>query len=209
MSDAPKPPEPAYRPEIGGDTSQVPAAAAIEPEPEPGPPGGSTEPQPGASPAGQSPRGGRRTAAVILAVVLGALGLLCVGGLGVGFFLYRQVSEPDRSTPTVVVRQYLDVVLNERDDQRARLFTCRSDAGLESVRQLRNDIQAKEAQYHVTVRTSPEDFNAQQSGASARVSARLRLSVSANGTFQEQLQTWSFSLRKESGWRVCGARQTS
>jgi hypothetical protein len=145
----------------------------------------------------------------VLASVLGGLAVLCVGGLGTGYLLYQKVSEPDRSTPGVVVRQYLDATLNERDDNRARLFTCRGTTGLAPVQALRDDNESKEKQYNVGIRVNPEGFVTRQSGSNATVDVKLRLSVSTNGTFQEQIQSWRFTLKRESGWRVCGGEQLS
>jgi hypothetical protein len=209
VSDEPKPSESSPELESGVDgTPALPGVTSASTLP--------TEPSgedTGAKPdGGEPPRpAGRRgrTVAIVLAVVLGVVSLLCVGGLGTGYLFYRQVSEPDRSTPGVVLRQYLDVTLNERDDGRARLFTCHDAAGLAPVQQLRDDMRSKETQYGITIRTSPEGFDTRQSGTSADVDVKLRLSVSANGTFQEQIQGWRFSLKKESGWRVCAGKQTS
>lgn len=196
-------PQPIPQPPGEVDAEQPPGEVDAEQPPgevdaEPAPDGG--EPKP-------APRSRRRTLGIVLASVLGAVAVLCVGGLGTGYLLYRKVSEPDRSTPGVVVRQYLDATLNQRDDSRAHLFTCRSSTGLAPVHALRDDNLSKEKQYNVTIRVNPEGFETRQSGNNATVDVKLRLSVSANGTFQEQIQSWRFTLRRESGWRVCGGEQ--
>jgi hypothetical protein len=180
VSDAPKPPEPSHEPDQDVDEPPVDAEAS--------------KPVPGR-------RG--RTVAMVLAAVLGTLTVLCAGGIGAAYFFYQRASEPDRSTPGVVVRQYLEATLNDRDDARSRLFTCRNATGLAQVGQLRDDIKSREAQFGVTIRTSPEGFDTQQSGNNANVEVKIRLSVAANGTFQEQIQNWRFALKNESGWRVC------
>jgi hypothetical protein len=208
VSDEPKSPEPSHQPESGVDEASDPPVGPSASVAHVQQPGEGAEPTPDTAKAEPPTGRRRRTVAVILAVVLGGLTVLCVGGLGAGYLFYRQVSEPDRSTPGVVLRQYLDVTLNERDDGRARLFTCRDAAGLEQVRQLRDDMKSKETQYGVTIRTTPESFDTHQAGTNARVGVKLRLSVSTNGTFQEQIQDWTFSLKNESGWRVCGAQRS-
>src|SRR5689334_3809624 len=106
--------------------ARQPATGEIGAEPAPG----AGEQAPGAGEQAPASRSRGRTLRIVLASVLGGLAVLCVGGLGTGYLLYRKVSEPDRSTPGVVVRQYLDATLNERDDNRAGLFTCRSTTGL-------------------------------------------------------------------------------
>jgi hypothetical protein len=164
---------------------------------------------PGAGEPTPAPRSRGRTLRIVLASVLGAVAVLCVGGLGTGYLLYRNASEPDRSTPGVVVRQYLNATLNDRDDSRARLFTCRNASGLSPVHALRDDNESKEKQFNVTISVNPEGFDTQQSGDNATVGVKLRLSVSTNGTFQEQIQSWRFTLKRESGWRVCSGEQTT
>jgi hypothetical protein len=201
VTDAPNPSEPAHQPVSG-----VPAQPG--PQSIPQPPGEvDGAPAPDDGEPKPAPRRRGRTLRIVLASVLGAVAVLCVGGLGTGYLLYRKVSEPDRSTPGVVVRQYLDAALNQRDDSRARLFTCRGSTGLAPVQSLRDDNLSKEKQYNVSIRVNPEGFETRQSGSNATVDVKLRLSVSANGTFQEQIQSWRFTLRRESGWRVCGGEQ--
>jgi hypothetical protein len=205
VSDAPKHSEPSRQPDgavegaparYAGPTSALPAAG--QPGTADGPPAGPGAPKPSRT---------GRTVAIVIAAVLATMTVLCIGGLGAGYLLYRHVSEPDRSTPGVTLRQYLEATLNDRDDSRARLFTCRDASGLTAVRQLRDDLESTETQHGVSIRTAPEDFETRTSGARATVGVKLRLSVSSNGTFQEQIQSWTFSLRKESGWRVCAGEQ--
>jgi hypothetical protein len=225
VTDAPTPPGPSHQPDNGVDNtpvssvpvssvpvSSVPVSSVPEArQPAPDEVGTDAESGPESeSPPGETPperATGRRgrVIAIVLAAVLGGLTVLCVGGAGIGLLLYRKASEPDRSTPGVVLRQYLDTTLNDRDDSRARQFTCRNSTGLGPVLQLRDDNMSKEKQYNVSIRTSPEGFQVQESGDRADVAVKLRLSVSTNGTFQEQIQTWRFTLRHESGWRVCSA----
>ncbi|NJC69191.1 hypothetical protein HC031_05585 [Planosporangium thailandense] len=193
MSDAPKPPEPSYRPEIGGDTPDAPAAASTEP---------------GTASEVRSPRRRGRTVGIVLAVVLGALGALCVGGAGVGFFWYRQVSEPDRSTPTVAVDQYLNATFIARDDGRARLFTCKAPESISEAQSLLHDVQQKERQFGVHIAVSWESLKASTAGDSATVNGVVRLNTTIQGNPQEEIQHWQFAVSHRSGWRVCDARRT-
>jgi hypothetical protein len=207
VTDAPKPPEPANQPEIGVPAQPMPPPPSIPQARQPSAGEVDAEPAPGAGEPTPAPRSRGRTLRIVLASVLGALAVLCVGGLGTGYLLYRKVSEPDRSTPGVVVRQYVNATLNDRDDSRARLFTCRNSSGLAPVRALRDDNESKEKQFNVTISVNPEGFDTRQSGDNATVDVKLRLSVSTNGTFQEQIQSWRFTLKRESGWRVCSGEK--
>src|SRR5215831_13046707 len=47
---------------------------------------------------------------LVLAAVLAAVPLLCVGGLFIGFHLYDDATRPDRGTPAVTVQNYLQAV---------------------------------------------------------------------------------------------------
>ena len=153
-------------------------------------------------------RGRRRVAGLILAVVAGVAAVVCLGSLVTGFFVYRKISEPARTTPGVTLRQYLDATLDQRDDDRADQFTCRATS-LTPVRQLRDDLEGKEKQFGVSITSAPEDIDSKVAGKTATVGVKLRLSVSTNGTFQEQIQTWRFTMRDESGWRVCSGQRLS
>ena len=62
---------------------------------------------------------------VVFAVVLAAAPLLCLGAIPLAFHSYDTATRPDRSTPDVVVHNYLQAFLVDRDDAAARQF----DAG--------------------------------------------------------------------------------
>jgi hypothetical protein len=141
--------------------------------------------------------------AIVLAVVLGGLAVLCVGGLGVGYLFYRQVSEPDRKTPAVVVEQFVEATFNERDHSRARLFTC-PNAQLGELDQLMSDLRARESQFNTRFTVQTANLNVHTKGGFAAVDAELQLSTSVS----RSTQLWQFDMKNESGWRVCGAQQT-
>jgi hypothetical protein len=198
----PKGPEPSPQPD-----DHVEARPSIPGQrPPEAPTSGTGAPPPAVKPA-KDPERRKRTVRTALIVVAGVAALLCLGGLGSAYFLYRKVSEPDRATPGVVLRQYLEAKLNDRDDSRANLFVCRGATNLSPVERLREDIESRESQFGAKIRTSPQGFDSQQSGADATVGVKLRLGVTVDQTFQEQIQNWRFVMKNQSGWRVCSAEQ--
>jgi hypothetical protein len=194
----------ARRPEVGGIPRQP---DAVWPETDQAPADSEAATEGAAAPPAKRTRG--QVIRLVLAVVVGVVAVLCIGGAVTGFFVYRKISEPDRSTPGVSLRQYLDAELNQRDDSRAGLFTCRDASGLGPVQALRADLESKERQFHVTITASPEGFDPKISDSTASVAVKVRLSVSQNGSFQEEIQTWRFAMRNQSGWRVCAGQQLS
>src|SRR5205814_1869178 len=53
----------------------------------------------------------RRAFIVIAALAVG----LCLGGVAITYALYDKATTPDRSSPILVVRQYLSATFDERD----------------------------------------------------------------------------------------------
>ncbi len=144
----------------------------------------------------------------MLLVMAAVVAVTCTGVLGTGYFLYYKASEPDRSTPTVVVRQYLEAVLNEHSDQLAARFSCDSvDDG--ELRALVKDVKDREERFGITIRPSWENFQSTTDGRKATVQLDLRLSTTVDGVAQREVQRWEFGLVNRSGWRVCSAKRIS
>jgi hypothetical protein len=227
VSDAPKHPEPSRQPDeavegapaqFTGPTSAPPAAG--QPGTADGPPAGPDAPaapdQP-PSPEGQLPAGPGaptpsrtgRTVAIVVAAVLATVTVLCIGGLGAGYLIYRHVSEPDRSTPGVVTRQYLQATFDDRDKSKASQFTCGPPSDIGSIEQTLTDIISREQRFNIHITVGWENFDAQQNKTAANVKVRLKIEVpEENGQPSESFQQWSFALRHQgSGWRVCGAQR--
>jgi hypothetical protein len=145
---------------------------------------------------------------LVLLVILAVVGVTCVGGAGAGYFLYYKASEPDRSTPTVVVRQYLEAVLNQRSDQLAARFSCDGiDDG--ELRALMKDVKDREQRFGIAIRPSWENFQATTNGGNGKVAFDLRLSTTVDGVAQREVQRWEFRLINRSGWRVCKTSRIS
>jgi hypothetical protein len=192
-------PEPANGPGPGAGTPAGPGAAVPAP-----PAGGPTDAVAAERPA-TAPKPGRWR--IVVVAVAGAVALACTVALGVGYLAYDRVTQPDRSDPEVVVRNFLVATFDKRDPERGRLYAC-SRPALGEVDEMLADLERKEAQFGVHISVTSEDYTAQTGGSSSTVQARLRLAVDSGGVLQEQLQRWEFSLVRRSGWRVCGAHRT-
>ena len=126
---------------------------------------------------------------VAFVVVLGAV------GAGTLFYLYDKATAIDRSTPEVVVDQFLRATLVQRDPNRVALFICQQWSTQEA-----NDDVRPPANPNVDV--SWGNYETDRVGAAADVSVRVYLSVESNG-FQESIQSWTLHLEDQDGWRVC------
>jgi hypothetical protein len=215
-----------HQPESGNDgvpAQPAPDQVTTDGEPQPAPDGAAPAPDdaaPAPDHAGPAPDrvapapvAGRRgrVVGIVLAAVLGGLAVLCVGGLGTGYLLYRKASEPDRSTPGVVVRQYLQATFDDRDESKAARFTCTRPADIGEMQQELADIVSREKRFGIRITVGWENFTVEESKATATVGARLKIAVpEENGQPSESFQQWSFAMRHQnSGWRVCDAHRIS
>ncbi|MEU8125686.1 hypothetical protein AB0B68_00545 [Micromonospora sp. NPDC049049] len=183
------------QPPAGSQVSRVPAQRTPSEQLPPAP----------ATPAPQPPRRRTRT---VLTVVAGVLALLCLGGIATAVVWYNRASTPDRSTPDVVVANYIQSFLADRNDARASEFVCQSDLDLDALRLLRDDLVGREVRYSAKISTSWEGFAVQEQGDSANVEVDLILSAFVDGISQSDRQRWRFETRHEDGWRVCKAERS-
>jgi hypothetical protein len=152
------------------------------------------------------PRKGTRLRTVLI-VLVAVAAAVCLGGLGAGYLLYHKATEPDRSSPTVVLEQYLNAKFSTRDDVRARSLECGSP-NLGAIDAMLADLQAREQSYGITIQVSSADLNLVVTGDKATIGANLKISVpEANGGTSRSVQPWQFSLENAGGWRMCGAHQ--
>jgi len=144
----------------------------------------------------------------VLLVMAAVVAVTCTGVLGTGYFLYYKASEPDRSTPTVVVRQYLEATFNERDQSRARLFTCEDPNNFTEMSAMFSDIEDREKRGSKTITVRWEDFDSSVTGRSATVTASLIvITPSSAGASSRSIRRWEFKTENRSGWRVCDAHR--
>ncbi|MCG5452792.1 hypothetical protein [Micromonospora hortensis] len=179
------------QPPAGSQVSRVPAQRTPSEQLPPAP----------VTPAPQPPRRRMRT---VLTVVAGVLALLCLGGVATALVWYNRASTPDRSTPDVVVDNYLRAFLVDRNDVRADLFTCESGSQLEALRALRTDLLEREQRFATTITVSWGTLNVQTQGDVAAVEVTLIISARVDGMSQSDRQPWQFNTRLADGWQVCG-----
>ena len=152
-------------------------------------------------------RGGASRKRLILVLVAGIVGLLCLGGASVFFVLYDQETRIDRDEPDQVVSSYLRAYLVNRDDEQAKLLTCDGQPATPDIAALRTDVESRERQHTMRVAFSWGSLDVRTSGDQATVQTDLRRAVSDGS--EALSDTWSFDVKDKNGWRVCGASQVS
>ena len=152
-------------------------------------------------------RGRRRRWLAILGV---ASLLLCLTGSAVGYILYDRATRIDRSTPAVVVLQYVNTVFDERDFESAEVFECDSSDAQRSLRSLLEQLEEVERRFDIRVTVSTSTFATDITGSDAVVRTHLLIDVpEKDGRPSRDNQAWVFRLRDEDGWRVCKAERES
>jgi hypothetical protein len=136
---------------------------------------------------------------------------LCLVSGAVGFILYDRGTRKDRSTPTVVVFQYVDAIFDQRDPSEAELFECKDSTSRPALETLLGEIEEREQRFNIRISVSTgTNFNTSVEGTRATVVVDLVVAApEANGERSRSTQSWQFNLRDEEGWRVCDARRAS
>jgi hypothetical protein len=159
-------------------------------------PGPSGEVDADARPATPAPRRRLRTP-IIVAIVLGAI--LATAGI-VGLVVYDRATAIDRSTPTVVVGQFLGEAIDGRDPARVALFVC-------------DDYPPSLAIEHATEGLTEEmsiswgDYVVQQQDSQAAVTVQVRYRLDQATTTRYEVESWRLRLVNDHGWRVCGLQR--
>lgn len=152
----------------------------------------------------------RRNLKLILLIAAGVVVALAIALGGILFTTYDRATRIDRGTPTVVVLQYVQALLNDRDPRQVKLFTCHRDQGPGAMQDLRADLARRDADLRQKIEVEIADPKPSISGNTATVAVELRPHVIVNGSFQEDVQNWTFGLNRDSsGWRVCDAHRLS
>lgn len=180
-----------------GPPQPSPAAGPVVPAPRSGPPA----PGVGVPPPAGKPR--NRKLRLWLAMGVGILSLLCLGGIGVFISLYDEATEIQRSEPDAVVDSFLRAYLVNRDDKEAALFQCKAGGDLSQLAAFRTNIESTEKTYTVGVRITWTALDVAQVGGGTTVGTDLVRTLSDNS--ERDSKRWQFTLVDENGWRVCGA----
>jgi hypothetical protein len=148
-----------------------------------------------------------RRVRLLLAMSLGIMALLCVGGVGVVVSVYDKATEIKRSAPDAVADQFLRAYLVDGDDTEVGLFTCRSGGNLTKLRAFRDDIQSRERRYSIGIRVSWTSLTVATSGGQSTVTTDIVRTISDGS--ERTADKWQFVLVDQDGWRVCGANPLS
>jgi len=133
----------------------------------------------------------------VLLVVAGFLVTLGAVAAGTLFYFYDQATAIDRSTPEVVVSQFLRAALVEKDPRRLSLFTCQqwSTEGAMAAA-------APPADERIAASWGG-DLAAEMSGGSATVDVRVQFADEDGALAVVSKRVWTFELENQDGWRVC------
>ncbi|MEV6488159.1 hypothetical protein AB0M20_05885 [Actinoplanes sp. NPDC051633] len=153
-------------------------------------------------PAGKRPN---RRVRLWIAMGAGILALLCLGGVGVFISVYDQATEIKRTAPDAVVDSYLGAFLQNRDDEEAALYVCKSGANLSALQAFRARFMAVEKDQSVGIDLSWTSISVTVVGDRATASTDLKW-LATDGA--HGLQPFRFGLVDKDGWRVCSATST-
>lgn len=147
----------------------------------------------------------------MLAMGLGVMLLLCLGGVGVIVTVYDKATAIDRAHPDAVVDGFLRAYLMNRNDTDASLYQCKSGGDFTAISTLRESLIDREKQFHVQVSVVWGTLLVSGSGDAQRtVRTDLEITGSKNGRPQSRhTETWMFGLVQNDGWRVCTASKVS
>jgi hypothetical protein len=146
-----------------------------------------------------------------LAIVVGAVSLLCVAALGFGYHYYNKATTPNRSAPDVVVDNYLRAVLVDQDNSEAGQYLCGKPTTSSTLTTFRNQFVSREKSLGGTATFSWGPLKVARSGSSQALVTVDLVVVTTGGTSLpgKSVHEWLFTTVDQSGWRVCGAVQQS
>ncbi len=161
------------------------------------------------APAGRTKRRRPRPRRLLLTAAILLTGA-CLVGATIGFLAYDRATKIDRSSPVVVVEQYVDAVFSERDPNRAALFECSDGDPRADLQVLLDDLMERERRWDIQITVTTANYRTSTGRVSSRIDVDLLIDVpEADGRPSRSRQTWEFDLRDESGWRVCAARRAA
>lgn len=123
--------------------------------------------------------------------------MLSAAGVGTSFVFLSQQDSTDRSTPTVVVIQFLQAALRDQDDHQVERLTC-AQWTPDRTEFLRGRAgPGATYQWSAIVEQS-------RTRQQAQVTAELAVKYPGQA-LPSSMQRWRFGLVNDDGWRVCTA----
>jgi hypothetical protein len=132
--------------------------------------------------------------------------VMCVIGSVVGYFWYDRATRVDRSTPVVVVFQYVDSIFTSRDVERAKLYECNGANPRGPLLDVLRQIEERERSFNIIFIVKVTEYENEELGRTSRVRATIDFFAPVDsGEISQIRQPWSFDLEDDNGWRVCRA----
>lgn len=146
-----------------------------------------------------------------LAMALGLMILLCLGGVGVFVSLYDGATQIKRSAPDAVVDNFIRAYLDDRDDKEAALFSCKSGGEFSQLAILRSELVGREKNFGVKINVTWGALSLAGSGNDRRsVATDLIISGTSDGNIlSRSIEKWTFVVVNQDGWRVCSAAKVA
>lgn len=160
---------------------------------------------PSQAPAGAARRTGPSRWPLRIAIFLGVMSLLCVGGLGIAYHLYDKATAPNRSAPDVVVDNYLRAFFVHRDENEAAEYLC-PGADTNDINRFRESIDAAATSDSVGVTWLEGEVTSADDGSET---VPVGLTLDIGGGQQNETVQWLFEVQRSRDWCVAGARPTS
>jgi len=138
-------------------------------------------------------------------LTIGAIAVV-VGGAAAGGALltYHESTKIDRSNPEVVLIRYLDATFERKDPAMASLYTCANPARLGPLDSYRDELEAREKNFGVTILVT----SSRMTTTDSTIQMDLHVVANKNGSVEsESSDPWRFQMVDEDGWRVCGAER--
>ncbi|HEY7176047.1 MAG TPA: hypothetical protein VH442_14110 [Micromonosporaceae bacterium] len=132
--------------------------------------------------------------------------LLCVVGIPFAFHSYDVATRPDRSAPDVVVNNYLQAFLVDRDDAVAGNFACVDKSGLAPLAAFRTQIESGEQRAGQSVTFTWVEGTVVSAGPdSASLDVRIVATVGGVSGGGSETDSWTFTTHRTNVWCVSAA----
>lgn len=153
----------------------------------------------------------RRTPGTVLGfLALGAAAVVVVVGLAVGLYIFQDAYRTAHQTsPTQAADGFLDAMLNDHRLDLARNYMCDSSALERQVGSMIQRIKSAQTEHpNAQIKYTWSGFRqGSRSGSQASLTTDVTVStILGSAVSTSPAQTWTFAMRNEGGWKVCGLR---